>query len=389
MNIAYLSQGKLYLKCGQEPVREIESPFGEWIRQRRLQLQRKDAWKNQGLRAMLSPQTPPATADPPEEAAIPVSITSLCRHQPDEMLYTLECGEMGGLFRFTVQNAKEDRLFHNTDFRIGHLDYSPVHQLIACSKTYSTGISNLATLPLDSVRPTDMTEGDSVDYAPRWVSGSGKALVYQSAGVRRNSQGFVVGRAPFTIEKLDFDKGEVITLAEDPEHDLLGPRLAEQGWLLYVRCPYQPTGVGFKLSQFLKDLVMIPFRLFYAIFQFFNMFTNAFTGKPLITAVTQQKVETPRLRTLGGWLSYENLARKQVNDQDPLALVPASWELIRQGAQGSPEVVAQSVLDYDISSDGTIAYTNGTSIFLINAEGNPEKILTGKCIEQILVLSGG
>lgn len=392
MNIAYLSQGKLYLKRGQEPVREIESPFGEWTRQRRLQIQSKNAWKNQGLRSMLNPQIPMITTDPLEKAVIPVSITSLCRNQPDEILYTLECGEMGGLFRFNLQDTKEDRLFHTTDFRIGHLDYSPTHHLIACSKSYSTGISNLATLPLESVRSTDVTEGDSIDQAPRWIPSSGKALVYQSAGVHRNSQGFMIGRAPFTIEKLDFEKGEVTTLASDPNYDLLGPCYTETGWLYYIRCPYQPIRVRLSWRQFFKDLILLPFRLFYAIFQFFNMFTTLFTGRPLITAVTQQavtqqKVETTRLRTLRGWLTYENLAKKQMSEQDTPALVPPTWELVRQGSQGVPEVVAISVLAYDISPEGKISYTNGSSIFVINSEGNFEKILTGKCIEQILVLS--
>lgn len=385
-DIAYLSQGKLYLHH-QGVLREIESEFGQSVQQRRLQIQRSKAWKDRGLRSMTMPPAMVKQLEQQAEATVPVLITSLCAAQPGKLMYALEADDLGGLFQFDPQAKREERLFHNTDFRISDLDYAPGHNLIACTKTYKTGIANLATLTPESIRPKDVTEGDSLDLAPKWMAGPQKALVYQSAGVRRNSEGFVIDRAPFKIEKLDFDQQEVLTLAEDPKSDLLGPQLDANGQLYYIKRPYRSPRTTFSLKQFLKDLLLLPLRLLYAVFQFFNAFSQMFTGRPLMTAGSPQKIEQQQqLRTLGGWITLENLPKKHVGEADAPALVPPTWQLVRQGAQGVPEVLAKSAIAYDLAPDGTVAYTNGSGIYVIHPDGQKERVLVGKWVETVKLL---
>lgn len=386
-DIAYLSQGKLYLQH-QGTLREIESEFAQSVQQRRLQMQRSKAWKDRGLRSMTMPPAMAKQLEQQAEATIPVLITSLCTAQPGKLMYALEADDLGGLFQFEPQTQREERLFHNTEFRVSDLDFSLEHNLVACTKTYKTGVANLATLNPASVRPKDITEGDSLDLAPRWVSGTQKkAIVYQSAGVRRNSEGFVIDRAPFMIEKLDFEQQEVITLAEDPKSDLLGPQLDANGQLYYIKRPYRSPRTTFNLVQFLKDLLLLPLRLLYAIFQFFNAFSQMFTGKPLMTADRPQKVEPqPQLRTLGGWITLENLPKKHVGEADAPALVPPTWQLIRQGARGVPEVLAKSAIAYDLAPDGTVVYTNGSGIYIIHPDGKRERALVGKWVDTVKLL---
>lgn len=77
----------------------------------------------------------------------------------------------------------------------------------------------MAVMSVEASRPNEVTEGDSIDLASRWILGKQKALVYQSAGIGRNSEGFIGDRSAFAIEKLDFDRQEISTLAADPKID--------------------------------------------------------------------------------------------------------------------------------------------------------------------------
>ncbi|MEL6261545.1 MAG: hypothetical protein AAFR12_10810 [Cyanobacteria bacterium J06626_6] len=382
MPIAYLSQGRLYLHRSEAPLKEIESDFGKQLQQRRLQIQRKQALKNRGIRAMTqSPQSLQQEEALPE-AVVPVSITSLCALPEGELIYSLEAEDLGGLFRFELDSDRENRLFHNTDFRVSYLDFDPEQGLIACTKTYKTGSVNLATMKPDAVRPKDITEGDSLDLAPTWVGD--QALVYQSAGISRNAQGYISGRSPFSIEKLDSQLAQVTTLAEDPKSDLLGPQMDSDGRLYYIRRPYKARLVGFNLLQALKEICFVPFRLLLAILGFFNSFTMFFTGKPLITADTYEKVESQKkLQAWGEALSPEKINRKHQQDADAPALVPKTWELVRQGMQGVPEVLATSVLSYDLAVDGSVVYTNGSGVYLIKEDGKAQRLLVGKLIELV------
>lgn len=394
MSIAYLAQGRLYLHHPEKPLKEIESDFGRQLQARRLQIQRKQAMKDQGLRAMTQSPQVLKQLESNAEAVTPVSITSLCSLPNDELLYSLESEDMGGLFRFEVEKDRENRLFHNTDFRVSYLDFDPEQELIACTKAYKTGSVNLATLKQDAVRPADITEGDSLDLAPKWI-GKG-ALVYQSAGISRNAQGYVVGRAPFTIEKFDPTLQQVTTLAEDPKSDLLGPQMDSAGRLYYIRRPYKARTGSFNILQALKEILLIPFRLLLAVLGFFNMFSELFTGKPLITADTKEKVDTrSKLQLWGEALSPENINKKHQEDADAPALVPKTWELVRQGMQGIPEVLATSVLSYDLAADGAVVYTNGSGVYQLEGQidsaqnesdqaiKKAKRITVGKLIELV------
>lgn len=151
----------------------------------------------------------------------------------------MEAGEVGGIFAFDPSRDREDRLFHNAEFRVGHLNFSSDRNLIACTTTHRTGVSNIAIMPINGLRPKEVTEGDLIDWAPRWIPGKAKALVYQSAGIGRSQDGYIHERAPFTIEKLDFDRQEVVTIAQDPKSDLLAPQMSHDGLLYYIRRPYR------------------------------------------------------------------------------------------------------------------------------------------------------
>ncbi|MBD2329497.1 hypothetical protein H6G21_21865 [Alkalinema sp. FACHB-956] len=389
MQIAYLTQGKLFLTTHNAQPKEIESEFGQTVQVRSLQIQRQKAWKNRGIMEMMMPPAAVTQMKNQPEATIPIAITSLCQGQDQTLLYALEAGDVGGIFRFDPSCDRELRLFHNADFRVGHLDYQPELGLIACTTTYATGISNIATMAIDGNRPRDITEGDSLDLAPRWIPGAGKALVYQSAGLGRTADGYVGDRAPFTIEKLDFKQGDITTLAADPKADLLSPQIGVDGLLYYIRRPYKARHSGFNPLKVLKEILLIPVRLLYAIFQWLNFFTQMYTGKPLMRAGTHQKVEPKMLKAWGEWITPEQLKDKNFGDADAPSLVPRTWQLVRQPQQGvgNPEVIAEGVLAFDLAPDGTIVFTNGSAIYRIDPQGQRSRLLVANWIESVTALS--
>ena len=63
-------------------------------------------------------------------------------------------------------------------------------------------------------------------------------------------------------------------------------------------------------------------------------------------------------------------------------------DLLRQRDGAKEEILARGVLAYDITADGTIAYSNGSAIFVISPEGKKERIVSERMIEQVVLLPG-
>ncbi|WP_026735823.1 hypothetical protein [Fischerella sp. PCC 9605] len=387
LSIAYLAQGKLYLKFHQAPVREFESQFGQTVQERMLQTQQRKAWKNRGLMEMMLPPGVVEQMQQQPEAKLNVVISSLCKGEKGKLIYALEAGDVGGIFTLEPSREHEQRLFHNADFQVGYLSFHPEREIIACATIYRNGIANIAMMPLNGSRPHDVTEGDSIDLAPCWIPGKNKALVFQSAGIGRNSQGYVCDRAPFSIEKLDCDRQEITTLVADPKYDFLGPRMKADGTLYYIRRPYRPKQ-QVNLLRWLREILLIPFRLAYAIFQWLNFFTQIYTGKPLMAAGTRKSLDRKQMRVWGELITPEMIGDNKFSETEAPAWVPRSWQLVRQLTNGVAEVVAEGVLSFDLGEDGTIVYTNGSGIYAIHPDGNLERLFVGNSIEFVAIVNG-
>ena len=377
-SIAYLSQRKLHVRQNGA-TKTIESDYARQVRERAASIDRRHAWKSQGRGAMFMGAA--AQAVQPDA---PIVLTGLAPAPAGALLYSMETDAVSGIFLLDSAGL-ETRLFHTADFRIRHLALNPAGEKLAVAIFHKDNSrSSIAVLPLRGTDFTEITEGDSFDQAPRWTPG-GQSIVFQSAGIGRNQAGHFAGLAPCAIQEYDAATGGLAEAAADPARDLLRPARDAEGALYYIRKPYESGAPDASFLSSLKDAALFPFRLGRAIFQYFNVFSMMYTGKPLVSAkgAAQRRMD-PRQMFINGNLAAA--AMSQADSGDGPGAAPASWELIRHPAGGRPEVLAKRVLAYDLMPGGAVLYSDGATITQLDASGRAECVVRAESIEQVLAL---
>ncbi|HTW67235.1 MAG TPA: hypothetical protein VME17_21595, partial [Bryobacteraceae bacterium] len=360
----------------------IESEYERTVRERTASLERRHAWKSQGRGAMfmggLWAQQPHSGND------IAVLLTGITAGMDGDLLFSMETDAVSGIFLLDTQGV-ETRLFHTADFRIRHADLHADGITLAVTAFHKNMQSNIALLPVRGTDFTELTEGDSFDQLPRWVPGPKRRIVFQSAGVGRDAAGRFAGLGPCSIQQLDVDSGDVEEIASESGRDLLQPRQAEDGSLYYIRKPYESGIPDASLLGCLKDAGLFPFRMARAVFQYFNIFSMMYTGKPLVTkqGALQRRID-PRQAFIYGNLANAQMAQSQVDDAQ--GRVPSSWELARRASGGQTEVIARNVLAFDLTPDGSVLHSDGAAITRLTPEGRTERVLQAEMIEQVLAL---
>ena len=391
LTIAYLAEGKLYLKRPDTASELVDSPFVQGILDRIERRRERHEWKDGGLwqfglgrgRAGGLPgmQGMPALAETRR-----IRFTGVTGgEESGELLYTLDTDHVGGLFSMNLDQKHERRLFHRQQFRAHDVARHPKRNTLAVSLQAGDGTAHVAIMSHDQPGFREVSEGDCVDESPSWVAGSEKTLVFHSAGVARNPAGFVSTLGPYAIQQMDLDKGQIATLVEDDQYDFLLPRVTGDGSLFFIRRPYQ-AGATVSPWKVALDILLFPYRLIVAIIHFLNFFSLMFSRKPLITAGGPPK-EGPDARYLMLWgkmIDAEKALRKHKNNDK--GLVPSSWQLMCRAKNGDERVLARGVLAYDVTDDATVVYSDGAGIFQLDEQGKPTELCRGRMVERVSVI---
>ncbi|MGA2601463.1 MAG: hypothetical protein ABSH09_31245 [Bryobacteraceae bacterium] len=379
--VAFLSNRKLHVRKN-DVTQIIESEFERTVRERTASIERRHAWKTKGRGAMFAGHVWATQAGGPND--VPVLLTGLTAGPEGALLYSMETDAVSGIFLLDAM-GRETRLFHTADFCIRHTALHPDGATLTATAFHKDSMrSNIAVLPVHGTEFSEVTEGDSFDQVPHWAPG-GKRIVFQSAGVGRDAAGRFAGLGPCTIQQLDLESGDLEEIVSEAGRDLLQPRYTSDGTLYYIRKPYESGIPDASLLGSFKDAALFPFRMALALFQYFNVFSMMYTGKPLVTnkGAVQRRLD-PRQLFIHG-----NLARAQMvqaHDDDSQGLVPSSWELMRRRVGGHTESIARNVLTFDVAEDGTVVHSDGKSIERIAPGGGSERLLEGESIEQVLAL---
>ncbi|MEX2214379.1 MAG: hypothetical protein WD768_09645 [Phycisphaeraceae bacterium] len=392
LSIAFLSQGRLFVTRGGAKPQLVESRFAQDIIDRETRQRQRDGWKAKSagwqVRADGGMLGMEGFGDD-EERGRRIHITAVARcPSSNELLYALDTETVGGLFHYSFTNDDERRLVHHHEFRIFDMARHESDAVIVCCMRHPDGSASIATVPAEGGKLRQITEGDSVDESPSWAQGGGQRVVFQSAGIGRNPYGAMWGLSQYRIEMLDMESGRLDTLLDDAAHDLLLPRMTTDGSLYFVRRPYFPGGKPpTNPLKRLGDVLLYPLRLMQTLGAYFNFKSMIYRGKPLTTATGPQR-EGPDLRHLMLWGRFIDVkkAERELARQKTGGLVPKDWQLVRRKAGGEEEVIATSVLAYDLTPAGDIIYTNGTAIFHRDVKGNVSKLLDEHLIERVVSL---
>lgn len=284
--LAVLSDGKVFLvEQGKPPVAH-ESRFAKEAEARADRNRRTNEWKEEtdswDMQSAMNPGLSQfQTAAQPQA---PTRFTNVARGKGNTLCYSLNVFGAGGLFTYDLEQGFETRLMHQNSFRPVGLSANPEDGSLAFGVGAEDGTLHVKVMKLERPHHRQLTDGDTCDEAPSWHFVDGKAYLYfHSTGVGRSEAGYAVGRGPGQICRIGLEEGNVETLISDESLDFLQPKLDDEGNLYAIRrryeLPAQRTAPG--MMTLLKDLALLPYRLFRVGFYFANFMSMMFVGKPL------------------------------------------------------------------------------------------------------------
>jgi hypothetical protein len=388
--IAYIAEGKLYTQTPETAAKLIESPFVQGILDRVERDRERGEWKSQGMAWNLGSQMRMPFGPvglPADRRRIRFSgVTSA--GDGKQLLYSLDTDHVGGLFQYELADGYERRLYHRQQLRINDIARHRMDGTLVFSMLAEDGTAHIGMMGAEGKGFKSITAGDAVDEAPSWVIGesTAKTVVFQSAGVGRDPNGFRTSLSTYALMKLDVESGKMETLIEEDASDALLPRMTAEGDLWFIRRPYETAAVQISPWKLALDMLLFPIRLAGAIVHFLDFFSLMFQRKPLISAGGPPR-EGADQRYMMLWGKLIDARKAQDSKKgDSQALVPASWQLIKRSPSGNEETIAKRVLAYDLCGDGSVVYTDGSTIYHRAVHGETNQVAQGKLIERVAVL---
>lgn len=376
--LAFLSNGTLYYRPPGGNLQPLESEFVQEAIDRRERSRERHGWK-QGTSFGITAgggHRDFSAADKPMQA------TAAAFASNGDLFYFLRDDSVGGLFRRIAASGSEMRLLLKNKLNLRDLTPAPDGACLAASSQQVDGVANIALFDGDGSRYRELTGGDTVDSAPAWIPGVPERLLFQSAGLARDERGYLVAQGPASIQMLNMGSGAVSTVLENPRYDFLKPRVCPAGRLHFIRRPYEVP--RYAPETLLTDLLLFPFRLLRAVFHYLNFFSLMYTRKPLTSANGPAvQADLKNILLQGRRIDAEKALRNERPVRGVPSLVPSSWELVSRATDGSETVLATNVASYDVAPDGTIIYSNGHGVFVLERDGTVGLALQDQLIAEV------
>lgn len=376
---AFLSNGNVFMREPGGEVRQVHSDYVQEALDRRQRARERNAWKK-GTSFRVAAGGGFRDLDPVDETIVATSATAMPN---GDLLYFLKDSNIGGLFRREAASGRELRLLSRQNLHLTDLAPSPDGTRLAASSSHPDGSANIVLMDADGSNSRIATGGDAVDGAPAWIPGAPDRLLFQSSGLARHESGAVIARGPASIVKLDMSSGSVSPILDDARFDFLRPRVDSQGSLLFIRRPYEAP--RYSTSNLLTDTLLFPFRLLRAVFHYLNFFSLMYSRKPLTSADGPAvRADLKSILLQGRRIDAEKALRSATAIQGVPSLVPDSWQLVRRSGQGEETVLASNVASFDIGRDGSIVYSNGQGVFVLEQDGSAVLAGAGELVAEVV-----
>ncbi|MES9990921.1 MAG: hypothetical protein ABW098_03145 [Candidatus Thiodiazotropha sp.] len=378
-SLAFISRGKLFLKEGEKDLQELQSPYVQGVMDRMERSRHRHGWKD-GTAFQSSFVSNRSNLTPEQHA---LKATAVQFTPEGKLLYFLHDNAIGGLFEYDVKSGEEKRLVHKQRLLLEELSIDPAGQRLLCSQKSKNGTASIGLMDIDGSNYREITAGDTLDTAPAWIAEEADKILFQSAGVARNEDGFVVALGPASIQMLDLQQGELTPVLEEDGSDFLQPKTTPNGDLLFIRRPYEPP--RYTERNFLMDFLLFPFRLLRALFHYLNFFSLMYSRKPLTSASGPEvQADLKKLLIKGKRIDAENALKRENSVNGVGSLVPKSWQLVKRSRSGEEQVLASNVASFDITNDGKVIFSNGYGVFMLNSNYDAEVVLRGKLIAELV-----
>jgi hypothetical protein len=360
----FLSNGLLFFRKPGGAVQQVQSAHAQESADRMQRIQEKRSWR-EGTSFGVSAG---GRFRDQASAAPPLQMVSAAFDTKGDLLYFQKDKTFGGLFRLESGSGKETRVLVKQGLSLTGLAPNPNGESIAASAEQNNGSANIAMFTAEGDGFKDVTGGDSIDQSPCWIPNAPKRLAFQSTGLARSDGGFVVAQGPSSIQLLNMETGDVSPILDNAEFDFIKPRVDPKGHLLFIRRPYERPSYG--AHNVLTDALFFPFRLLRAIFHYLNFFSLMYSRKPLTGASGPEvKADIKEVMLQGRRIDAQKALRSAGLVRGVPSLVPSSWQLISRDENGHEKILAQNVSSYDLTADGTVVYSNGCGVFILDASG--------------------
>lgn len=297
-----------------------------------------------------------------------------------KLIYSTFIDGMGGMYLKDSDSGDETYVFANKEFDITDICADSGKCVIVA------GLGNyerhIGIVDIETGGVNQVTEGFTSETHPFISRTDSNKIYYTAMGYARDNVGNVVEKSPCSICCYDEGTGELDDIISDDNFDYIKPSDDKDGNLYYIKREYQPTK---KKSNLLMDILLFPVRIVKAIGGFLSVFSMAFGGEPLRTGGRNpSKTRNPDEREMfveGNMIK----AQRQLNEDSEEGIIPSGWELIRN-ENGKETVLKKGVMDYQITDEGEIVYSDGSFIRIIHKDGSTEKLCKIKLANSIAVI---
>jgi hypothetical protein len=99
----------------------------------------------------------------------------------------------------------------------------------------------------------------------------------------------------------------------------------------------------------------------------------------------QKRADLRQMMMLGNIMQAQRDAEGHF-EREKDGLVAKTWELVKKPPEGEARILERGVLSFDICGDGSMVYTDGSRILLLQADGSKETLGKDQFISQVLAL---
>ena len=381
--IAFLSDGIIHELRGEKPFAQPSTPAENYM-QTIKELNAKNDWKQSGRGAQFMGMSMHLPGMDGAHEVVKPHVTGLAVTADNVLAYTLNTGDMGGIYLKNLDTPEEKDGYVLVKRETALYDLDAYRNRFATTTAQSPVERHITVITSEGGDLVTCTDGDCRDANPTWSRAADDVLLYDSCGIGFGEQMQFMQYGPKSVYRLHIRTGALDEVFEGGTHEYWRPFEAQDGTLYCIRRPYhngKSEGISLAaIGRGFKDLLLFPVRLLKALFGWLNFFTQRYAGESLKTSgganpsKSKQKSEE-QLFVEGNLLDAEkNRKANAAHGEKNAGYAPSSWELIARGADGTVKVVRKGVLDYHITADGEVVFSNGKYILRMRsgADANSE-----------------